>query len=106
MYNDIDVTELAQWRSSGKRFVLLDVRDDDEVAYASIDGATHIPMREIAQRVSELQKDDEIAVLCHVGGRSARVAQFLAMQGFAHVSNVDGGIDAYSTMIDPSIPRY
>lgn len=98
--------ELAQWRASGKPFVLLDVREPFELQAASLPDALHIPMREIPARMKELDRSVEIAVLCHHGGRSARVAQFLAMQGFASVHNVAGGIDAYAKRVDRSIARY
>jgi rhodanese-related sulfurtransferase len=106
VYRDISVTDLANWRASAKDFVLLDVREPDEIATASIAGSLNIPMRDIPLRVGELDKTKTIAVLCHYGGRSARVAQFLGGHGFADVHNVDGGIDAYAQDVDPSLPRY
>jgi rhodanese-related sulfurtransferase len=104
--SQISVEELAQWRASGKNFVLLDVREPHEVQYASLPGAVHIPMRQIPERMSELDRDSEIAVMCHVGARSERVAQFLSLQGYPSVHNVAGGIDAYSNRVDPTVPRY
>lgn len=104
--SDISVEELAQWRASGRPFVLLDVREPFELEAASLDGAVHIPMRQIPARVGELDRDAEIAVLCHHGGRSAQVARFLGAQGFARVHNVHGGIDAYAKRVDENIPRY
>ena len=86
--------------------MLLDVREPFELQAASLPDAVHIPMREIPARMNELDRSAEIAVLCHHGGRSARVAQFLAMQGFASVHNVAGGIDAYAKRVDTSIARY
>jgi len=86
--------------------VLLDVREPREIALAAFPDAVHIPMRELPLRLRELNEDAEVAVLCHHGGRSAHVAQFLALHGFARVHNVAGGIDAYSLRVDPSIPRY
>ena len=106
MIQEITVSELARWRSEAKDFVLLDVREPDEIATASISGARLIPMREIPQRLAELPKHTPIAVICHHGGRSVRVASFLNAQGFNDVVNVDGGIDAFAEHIDPSIPRY
>lgn len=106
MARDISVDELAQWRQSGKPFVLLDVREPVELERASISDAVHIPMREVPARTAELQKGSTIAVLCHHGGRSAAVADFLEAQGFTDVANVDGGIDAFAERIDPTIPRY
>lgn len=106
MSQEIDVNELARWRSEGKTFVLLDVREPSEIAAASLPDAVHIPMREVPHRMGELPKDEPIAVLCHHGGRSAQVASFLAARGFSDVVNVDGGIDAYARQVDSSVPRY
>lgn len=103
---EISVEELAQWRASGKTFVLLDVREPFELQAASLPNAVHIPMRQIPARANEIDRAAEIAVLCHHGGRSERVAQFLAMQGFPNVHNIAGGIDAYAKRIDSAVPRY
>lgn len=104
--SDISVETLAQWRASGKNFVLLDVREPHEVQAASLPGALHIPMRQIPTRMNEIEPAAEIAVMCHHGGRSQRVAQFLTVQGFTSVYNVTGGIDAYAKRVDKTIPRY
>lgn len=104
--SEISVEELAQWRASGKNFVLLDVREPFEVQTASLPDALHIPMRQIPVRLNELGRDAEIAVLCHHGGRSEHVTRFLAMQGYANVYNIEGGIDAYAKRVDKTIPRY
>jgi rhodanese-related sulfurtransferase len=104
--SDISVEELAQWRASGKNFVLLDVREPSELQAASFPEALHIPIRQIPARLHELDREAEIAVVCHVGGRSERVAQFLTAQGFTNVHNVEGGIDAYAMRVDKTIPRY
>jgi rhodanese-related sulfurtransferase len=106
MMQDITVDELVRWRDARKSFVLLDVREPDEVAIARIEGSTWIPMREIPQRLGELNPAVPVAVLCHYGGRSERVAAFLAARGFAEVVSVDGGIDAYAERIEPSLARY
>ena len=103
---EIDVRELAQWRTGGRTFMLLDVREPHELATAAIAGAHHIPMREIPGRTSELPMDQEIVVICHHGGRSERVAGFLEAQGFTAVINLEGGIAAWSEQIDPSVPTY
>jgi rhodanese-related sulfurtransferase len=106
MLGEISVEELGAWRTEGRDFVLLDVREPGEVHIASLAGSRFIPMREIPGRAAELPKDRTIAVICHGGARSERVAQFLAAQGFGHVVNVDGGIDAYAARVDSSVPRY
>ena len=104
--NVISVGELAQKRDAGEDFVLLDVREPDEIATASIDGALAIPMGEIPERLAELPEAKPIYVLCHVGGRSARVTEFLRRNGFAAAANVTGGIRAWSREIDPTVPDY
>jgi len=106
MTDEISVDELAQWRRDGRRFVLLDVREPDELALAKIEGATWIPMRDIPKRLDELDPAVPVAVFCHHGGRSERVAAFLKAHGFVSAVNVDGGIDAYAQRIDSSIARY
>jgi rhodanese-related sulfurtransferase len=103
---DISVHDLAGWRDSGKKFVLLDVRDADEVARVRLDGSVWIPMREVPQRLGELDRGMSTAVMCHHGGRSERVGEFLASQGFTDVVNVAGGIDAYAAQIEPTLARY
>ena len=103
---DISVHELAKRRSAGDDFMLLDVREPDELALASIAGAHHIPMRDIPARINELAKDRAIVVMCHHGGRSERVARHLEAMGFTDVSNLEGGIAEWSAKIDPNVPRY
>lgn len=104
--NEITVEELAARRDTGEPLLVLDVREPDEIATAALDGATTIPMGEIPQRYDELPRDVPIVVMCHAGGRSARVTQFLNANGFPSAVNLDGGIDAWSVRIDPSVPRY
>jgi len=105
---DIDVRKLKQMLDSGEQFTLLDCREPHEVATARIPGSLHIPMREIPNRLAELQPQQagRIVTHCHHGGRSLRVTQFLRQQGFTQAQNLAGGIDAWSLEIDPSVPRY
>jgi rhodanese-related sulfurtransferase len=103
---DISVADLQRRHEANEDFVLLDVREPDELATASIPWATTIPMGEVPERLGELPRDKPIAVLCHGGGRSARVTAFLNANGFPNAVNVAGGIDAWSTSVDPSVPRY
>jgi rhodanese-related sulfurtransferase len=92
--------------ASGRDVVLLDVREHDEVATAAVAGALHIPMREVPARLAELDAEKPLVVMCHSGGRSRRVAEYLLGQGFLTVFNLKGGIDAWSTQLDSEIPRY
>lgn len=86
--------------------VLLDVREAAELEIAKLPEARHIPMREVPGRTGELSPDETVVVMCHSGVRSARVAQFLAANGFGRVFNLRGGIDAWSVEVDPGVPRY
>lgn len=89
--------------------VLLDVREDWELATAAVDGALHIPMDEVPARLDELREmrgDRDLVIMCHSGMRSQRVAEFLNQQGLGGVFNLEGGIDAWSREVDPSIPSY
>jgi rhodanese-related sulfurtransferase len=99
-----EVAEKLKSRSSN--LVLLDVREDWERELAVIEPSIHIPMTEVAARTAEIPKDRTIVVYCHGGMRSAMVAGFLEHHGFATVANLAGGIDAWSQVVDPKVPRY
>ena len=98
----------ARWPShadSGE-VVLLDVREHDELAIAAVDGALHIPMREVLARLAGARPDQAARRDVPFRGRSRRVAEFLKGNGFPNVFNLNGGIDAWSTQIDSRVPRY
>ncbi len=113
MIDQIRPAQLAQWLQTARQHgepVVLDVREPHELQVARIkaDGFTllTIPMGTIPPRLSELDPEQPIACLCHHGGRSMQVAAFLESRGFAHLANIAGGINAWSTEVDPSVPRY
>jgi len=86
--------------------LLIDVREPSEVETCRIAGAENIPMRQIPDQLGTLPKDKHLLIHCHHGGRSLRVTQYLRANGYDAVSNVAGGIDAWSLVIDPTVPRY
>ncbi len=92
-------------RIKEQNIVVLDVREPWELKIAKISKPVSIPMQEIPNRLNELNRDLNYAVLCHSGVRSYHVAIFLEKQGF-NVWNVDGGIDRWSLEVDTSIKRY
>jgi len=102
---EIDPIELKRRIGTGDQPLILDVREPWEIATASIAGTMNIPMGDIPSRLAELDPERETIVMCHHGVRSAQVAMYLARNGFEHVLNLAGGIDAWSE-IDPSVPRY
>ncbi|HWP30916.1 MAG TPA: molybdopterin-synthase adenylyltransferase MoeB [Fimbriimonadales bacterium] len=103
---EITVHELEKMRSEGIPFLLLDVREDFELKISRLDPCVHIPMGEVAKRMSELPRDREIVVLCRSGNRSKKVTEDLLRSGFRKVSNLAGGINAYAREINPSIQAY
>jgi rhodanese-related sulfurtransferase len=110
-FNEINVEQLAQYLANADSDLqLIDVREPQEVAIAKIDGFVNLPLSEYEQWSgnisSRFDANAETFVLCHHGIRSAQMCQWLVVQGFTNVKNITGGIAAYSTMIDPSIPQY
>jgi rhodanese-related sulfurtransferase len=106
---EISVPETAKRHSGAEAdFVLIDIREPDELALCSIEGALHIPMGELASRINEIEADEDttIAVICHSGRRSLKAALYLQQQGLTGSRSVAGGIDWWSLRIDPTIPRY
>ena len=97
---------LQEWRDAKKKFVLVDVREPNEWEIAHIEGAKLIPLGQIAARVNELDSADEIVLQCHHGSRSARAQAALAKFGFKKTYNLMGGIDAWATEVETSMPRY
>lgn len=106
MLKEMSPGEFAARAAAGQPPMLLDIREEWELAIARIDDAVHIPMGDIPARLGELEPDRDIVVLCRSGGRSAQVARFLEQQGYQRVWNLAGGILAWSEQLDPSIPPY
>ena len=101
----ITVTELKEKLESKENFTLLDVREENEILYAKIDPHKNIPTGSIVNKHRELDKKTPIVVMCHSGVRSAHVCQYLEPLGY-NVANLEGGIQEWSLIIDPSIPQY
>lgn len=106
---ELSATDAARvLRDQSADVVLLDCRTLDEHAAASIRGALLIPMQELPERVAELEphRTRPIIVHCHHGMRSLRVARWLRERGFALAQSMAGGIEAWSSDVDPGVPRY
>lgn len=102
----ISPTELKARIDKGEKLVLLDVREEWEYSLAKLDGSILIPLGRIPQSLARLNRDSEIIAICHHGMRSADATNFLLQQGFPNVKNLVGGIDAWSVLVDGSVPRY
>jgi monothiol glutaredoxin len=97
--------ELAELLRSDKKPALYDVRTPAERAKASIEGAKLLD-RPAQDEILGLPKDTPIVFHCHHGSRSQQAAEHFLTQGFTNVSNLSGGIDAWSVEVDPDVPRY
>jgi len=104
---EISATELKQRIDSGEDLQIIDVREPDEVAIATIPNTKHIPLGQIINRMSEIDPHKETVVHCKLGGRSARAIMALKQSGFSgNLINLKGGITAWSNEVDPSVPKY
>ena len=102
----VDVHAVKRMLDENERFILLDCRQDEEHAFAHIEGDQLIPLDQLTQRCDELPKSGRIVVYCHLGTRSLMAAGWLRENGFDFAQSMTGGIDAWSTLVDGSIPRY
>ena len=107
---EIDVTEAASILAGPDRgrVLLLDCRTPEEHAVARIEGSLLVPMAEIAARLDDLEawREATVIVHCHHGVRSLRVVEWLRRRGFDRATSMRGGIDAWSTQVDPGVPVY
>jgi adenylyltransferase/sulfurtransferase len=103
---EIDAKGLKAMMDSGKKFVLLDVREPHEFQIGRIPGSILIPLGEVPKRLNELDPNVDMVVHCKMGGRSAKAIEFLKTQGFTKLTNLKGGILAWSDQVDPSVPKY
>lgn len=110
MIEQVRPADLATWLQAQTRPVVLDVREPEELAMASVPARgfdlVAIPMNSVPARLAELDPTRAVAVLCHRGARSQRVALYLENNGFEQVVNIAGGIDAWALERDPDVPRY
>ena len=105
MFENLSVHEVKEKLEKIDDVVLLDVRTNDEHGLVNI-GGKHIPLSELEKRYEELDKQKEIIIYCHHGGRSAGACEFLAERGFTNLKNMVGGIERWSLEIDPTKQRY
>ncbi len=104
---EITASELKQKLDSGAEVQIVDVREPNEVAIARIPNSIHIPLAQVINRMSEIDPTRDTVVHCKMGGRSARAIQALKQAGFTgNLTNLKGGITAWSNEVDPSVPKY
>ena len=104
---EISAIELKQRLDNGEDIQIIDVREANELAVAKMPGTIHIPLGQVVSRMSEIDPSRETVVHCKMGGRSARAIDALKRAGFTgNLTNLHGGITAWSNEVDPSVPKY
>jgi rhodanese-related sulfurtransferase len=110
---EIDVSTVAQWLQNnsddkGTSIALVDCRETSEYERAKIDGAILMPMSQWPPDEQQLNRlvGKRVVVHCHHGGRSLRVANWFRNHGHPDALSMAGGIDEWSDIIDPNVPRY
>lgn len=105
--NSIDVHELKRRLDAGESFRLIDVREEDEWALCRLPHAELLPLSRFAQEAPQkLRPEEPIVLYCHHGVRSLHAGQFLEQLGFTCLTNLSGGIHAWSKHVDASVPVY
>jgi rhodanese-related sulfurtransferase len=105
-FKTITPKEFEERRRAGDDLLLVDVREPEEYELARIEGARLLPLSLFNEWATTLDPERETVFLCHHGVRSAQVCAFLSRQGLDKIYNLAGGIDRWSTEIDPTVPRY
>ena len=100
------VQEIAAMLQGDNPPHIIDVREQWEWDIAHLEGSELIPLSSLPARVHALDTARSYALLCHHGMRSEMAANWMAQHGFTSLINIDGGIDAWSEDVDPSLPRY
>lgn len=102
----LSAPELAERLRGADAPTILDVRESWEYDIAHLPSSRLIPLVDLQSTVGSLEKDGDYVLLCHHGMRSEMAAQWMQAQGFTRVANLAGGIDGWSTTVDPSVARY
>jgi rhodanese-related sulfurtransferase len=108
MIPQIHPIDLKRKLDGGEPVYLLDVRNPDEHAHCRLPGSVLIPLGELPSRVEEVEPPEGalVVVYCHHGVRSLSGAAILRQAGHPDVASLSGGIDAWSELVDPTVPRY
>ena len=98
--------DLQRRLAAGEDLVVVDVREAEELAICSLEGALHVPLSEFSVRHTELDPDRAAVLVCHHGIRSAHACLALEQLGFDTLYNLAGGIDRWAAELDPTMARY
>lgn len=103
---EISPREVKERRDGGEQFLFVDVREPWEHQTAHIEGAKLIPLGQIPASLPELEAAGDVVCFCHHGMRSLDAAAWLRAQGVEGARSMSGGIERWSTEVDPKVPRY
>ena len=106
---EVSVHDVRRMLSNGDDVLLLDVRQPDEYAFCKLDGAQLVPLPELPQKLDDVENIADgrrIVTVCHRGIRSLKAAALIREAGLTQTHSMAGGMDAWSTEIDPNVPRY
>jgi rhodanese-related sulfurtransferase len=105
---NIEVTprEVSERLERGEKFLLVDVREKWEYDASHIEGSVLIPLRDIPGNLQRLAAERDVVCFCHHGIRSMDAAAWLRSQGVPGARSMAGGIDRWTTEVDPLVPRY
>ena len=112
---EVSVHDVVDKQQQGTEFLLIDVREPNELELASLPAGEFInlPLSELRERrldslpqALSQNKDADVVLFCHKGLRSARVTVFLRQQGWSNAVSMAGGIDAWAEEIDESVGKY
>jgi len=103
---NITVEKLNEMRINNEPHMLLDIREVHELEVCSINGSIDIPMNTLPENVEKLSKEGPLVVMCHIGGRSAQVVNWLIQNGYNNALNLEGGISAWAQTIDSEMAQY
>jgi adenylyltransferase/sulfurtransferase len=108
LYANMEVApgEVKDMLARGEKLFFVDVREKWEYDTTHIEGSVLIPLREIPANLARLEAASELVLFCHHGMRSLDAAAWLRSQGVEGARSMSGGIDRWSTEIDPNVPRY
>lgn len=98
--------ELAEELKSESKPVLVDVREAHELEVSRLDIDHHIPLGQLPARVSELDPNADLVIVCRSGARSARATEFLLSLGFRSVRNLSTGMNGWACDVDPAVKVY
>ena len=103
---EMSVADLAALRQAGSPHAVLDVREPWETALCLIPDSLTIPLGTLPTQLDRVPPEQPLVVVCHHGGRSMQAVMWLRSQGYKNAINLNGGIHAWASQIDPKMATY